>query len=241
MGRRAVKGQDTLFSSEKQDWETPQYLFDYFNRKYHFEVDLAASADNAKCPYYYSVEDDSLKQDWNGWVGWCNPEYNNIEPFLKKAVESDGVFAFLLPARTCRNWFHDYVLPHASEIYWLKGRIKFEGAKASAPFPSIVVVFGAHTGPNYHSLNLKEIMAGKKQAQTIENANALRDFIRNFYEEEGFPPTKEEMADALGVKNVNNLLNILVAEGKVIRGPNYPYSGQKQGKGRTALREYVVV
>ena len=46
----------------------------------------------------------------------------------------------LLPARTDTRWFHDYIYGKA-EIRFVKGRLKFGGAKNSAPFPSMVVVF----------------------------------------------------------------------------------------------------
>ena len=47
----------------------------------------------------------------------------------------------LLPARTDTAWWHRYVLPFAAEIHYLRGRIRFEGAGSSAPFPSAVVIF----------------------------------------------------------------------------------------------------
>ena len=50
---------------------------------------------------------------------------------------------FLIPARTDTRWFHEIVLPHAAEIRFVKGRLKFGGAANSAPFPSIIVVFNA--------------------------------------------------------------------------------------------------
>ncbi len=38
-------------------------------------------------------------------------------------------------------WFHDIVLPRASEIRFIRGRLKFGDAKNVAPFPSMIVVF----------------------------------------------------------------------------------------------------
>jgi hypothetical protein len=51
---------DLHFSSNKQDWETPKDLFDRLNSKYHFDLDAAASHQNAKLPNYFTVEDDAL-------------------------------------------------------------------------------------------------------------------------------------------------------------------------------------
>lgn len=47
----------------------------------------------------------------------------------------------LIPARTDTVAFHEYIY-HQAEIRFLKGRIKFGDAKNSAPFPSMIVIFG---------------------------------------------------------------------------------------------------
>jgi hypothetical protein len=52
-----------------------------------------------------------------------------------------ALVVMLLPARTDTRWWHDYVIPYASEIRFIRGRLKFGGAKNSAPFPSALVIF----------------------------------------------------------------------------------------------------
>lgn len=52
--------------SEKDDWETPQSLFDKLNEHFHFTLDAAASDSNHKLPRYYTKETDGLIQDWGG-------------------------------------------------------------------------------------------------------------------------------------------------------------------------------
>lgn len=47
----------------------------------------------------------------------------------------------LLPARTDTRWFHDYIYGKA-EVRFIRGRLKFGDRKNSAPFPSMVVIFG---------------------------------------------------------------------------------------------------
>ena len=63
-----------LFTSNKQDWETPKELFERLNSKYHFDLDAAASHQNAKLPNYFTADDDALLQEWQGNV-FCNPPY----------------------------------------------------------------------------------------------------------------------------------------------------------------------
>lgn len=43
-----------LFSSDKQDWETPQELFDELNNEFNFTIDVAANESNAKCKRFYT-------------------------------------------------------------------------------------------------------------------------------------------------------------------------------------------
>ena len=43
-----------LFTSNKDDWETPQDLFDELNKEFNFDLDPCASKENAKCPNYFT-------------------------------------------------------------------------------------------------------------------------------------------------------------------------------------------
>lgn len=47
----------------------------------------------------------------------------------------------LLPSRTDTRWFHDWVLGKA-ELRFVKGRLKFGDGKNSAPFGSLVAIYG---------------------------------------------------------------------------------------------------
>ena len=133
----------TLFASEKDDWETPQWLFDELDKEFGFNLDVAANCHNAKCQNYYDIESDGLIQPWKG-VCWCNPPYGrNVGKWVMKAhmAAMRGITTvMLLPARTDTRYFHDYIYGRY-EIRFLKGRLKFEGAKNTAPFPSMIVVF----------------------------------------------------------------------------------------------------
>ena len=51
-----------LFSSVKEDWGTPQWLFDACDRVFKFTLDAAASRENALCTEYFTKEDNSLIQ-----------------------------------------------------------------------------------------------------------------------------------------------------------------------------------
>ncbi|USZ61387.1 phage N-6-adenine-methyltransferase [Lactiplantibacillus plantarum] len=139
-----------LFTSNKEDWETPQDFYDRLNAKYHFEWDLAASDDNAKCSCYFTRDDNSLEQDWEGLSGnlFLNPPYGReLKLWVKKAattgLKDKQKLVMLIPSRTDTSYWHDYIFNHA-EINFLRGRLKFEvdGISGdSAPFPSAVVIY----------------------------------------------------------------------------------------------------
>ena len=106
---------------------------------------------------------DGLSQPWRvvfglpeGSVAWCNPPYGReIGRWVAKAASEArdrGVTSVcLLPARTDTTWWHDYCQPilegdRPGHVKFLKGRVRFispdGGRRTSAPFPSVLVVFG---------------------------------------------------------------------------------------------------
>jgi len=129
-----------LFTSNTDEWETPQDLFDELDREFHFTCDVCASDLNYKVVAHYSKLTDGLTSDWMGMRCWMNPPYGReIGKWVKKASENP-LTVCLLPARTDTKWFHDYIYGK-SEIRFLKGRLKFSNSKNSAPFPSMIVIF----------------------------------------------------------------------------------------------------
>lgn len=115
-------------------WATPRKVYEELNREFRFTFD--------PCPMDGTQDGTAtLFVPWAGQRVFCNPPYGpRIRRFLERALEAD-VAVFLVPARTDTRWFHDIVLPCASEIRFLRGRLKFGDAKAGAPFPSMIVVF----------------------------------------------------------------------------------------------------
>lgn len=140
-----------LMSSLTDNWATPMDLFQQLNEEFGFTLDVCASKENHKCERYFTKEDDALKQEWKG-VCWMNPPYGKpIKDFVKKAYESaraGAIVVCLVPARTDTEWFQ--YCWKATEIRFVKGRLKFGGSKQSAPFPSAIVVFDYTYGmPTY--------------------------------------------------------------------------------------------
>ena len=65
---------EAFVSSKKMDYSTPVLFFDALDSVFHFQMDLAASPENALCPKYFTEQDDALKQLWRGTC-WLNPPY----------------------------------------------------------------------------------------------------------------------------------------------------------------------
>ena len=82
-------------------------------------------------------------QSWSGYRVYCNPPYGReIGKWVEKAYNENknGTFiVMLLPARTDTKWFHNFIYKQ-HKIEFIKGRLKFNDGKNSAPFPSMIVI-----------------------------------------------------------------------------------------------------
>lgn len=153
---------DVHFSSKKDDWETPDNFFAGIEKTFgSFILDAAAVAKTSKCPYHFGPDsrlcDDGLSTDWTVFdhyerIGnvWCNPPYAKgitgkwVDKAMQQAFNEGTTTVCLLPARTDTKWFKTCYM-YAEKIYFVQGRLKFKGAKHSAPFPSMVVVFSPNS------------------------------------------------------------------------------------------------
>jgi phage N-6-adenine-methyltransferase len=131
-----------LFSSNYQAWETPDEFFESAHAEFGFDVDVCAEASNAKLMRYFSPDDDGLSQPWAPLTCWMNPPYGReIKAWMRKAFEESirgATVVCLVPARTDTSWWHEYAA--LAEVRYLRGRLRFKGAKAGAPFPSALVI-----------------------------------------------------------------------------------------------------
>ncbi len=129
-----------LFSSTSTQWATPAQVYRALDAEFHFDFD--------PCPLDANPAQDGLSPLFTPWRGrrvFCNPPYDrHLTKWLWRGLEAN-VAVFLIPARTDTKWFHTRVLPHAKEIRFLRGRLRFGGAANGAPFPSMIVVFESKT------------------------------------------------------------------------------------------------
>lgn len=130
------------FSSVTNEWGTPLKLFEALDREFSFTLDPCSTHENAKCKKHYTEKENGLSQSWDGEIVFMNPPYGReIGYWIRKAVKSYATVVCLIPARTDTKYWHEWIFPYADEIRFLSGRVRFQGGKYSAPFPSAIVVF----------------------------------------------------------------------------------------------------
>ena len=57
-----------MFSSETDQWATPQQFYDELNQEFNFDLDPCADEYNHKCDKYFNKDQDGLLQNWGGGV-----------------------------------------------------------------------------------------------------------------------------------------------------------------------------
>lgn len=135
---------DAMFSSNTNEWATPQAFFDELDKEFNFSLDPCATPQNAKCARYFTKEIDGLAQSWRDETVFCNPPYGRdiskwVEKAYRETLSGAKLVVMLIPARTDTSYFHDYIY-QKHEVRFIRGRLHFNESKNAAPFPSMVVV-----------------------------------------------------------------------------------------------------
>ena len=137
-------------SSESPEWYTPSVIvarvIDFFGG-----IDLDPCSNSHEHPNVpavtrYTHADDGLARSWGGHHSvYMNPPYGTEIPrWTNKMVSEYEAEAIaeaiaLLPARIDTQWYqplYAYLMCH------IEGRLVFENAEYSAPFPSVIVYLG---------------------------------------------------------------------------------------------------
>lgn len=114
---------------DHNSYETPEYLYEYFNEQYKFELDVAANEHNSKCGKYF--RDAFSKDSWGDHAQsfWCNPPFSNQRKWLKlcyeQAKKCNITVVCLVIAWNGGLYHHDYVVGHATRLIQLCGRVAF--------------------------------------------------------------------------------------------------------------------
>lgn len=118
-------------SFDKDTYRTPRYVFNWLDKRFKFDIDGCASAENALCELYITKEDDFTNPYWQltcPTAIWVNPPYSNPMPFVKRAAElskAGHLVAMLLPADKSTKWYK-VIQNNATEVIdIIGGRINF--------------------------------------------------------------------------------------------------------------------
>ena len=128
-----------LFTSQSDNWKTPERFYEELHKEFGFDFDPCPFVSD---PCLSNYKFDGLNTYWAA-INFCNPPYSRIADWVKKGFEEaqkGKTVVFLIPSRTDTRWWHDYIMK-AKEIRFIKGRLRFQGAKYNAPFPSAVIIF----------------------------------------------------------------------------------------------------
>lgn len=122
------------FSSAHDNWSTPTEVKNALYKEFDIQHDPCPLGGSGGLIAMYRTNT------------FINPPYSSIKEWVKKSYE-DWIMnerkiniVMLIPSRTDTRWWHEYVMK-ATEIRFIKGRLKFGNAKNSAPFPSCIVIF----------------------------------------------------------------------------------------------------
>jgi len=186
-----------MLSSNTNEWETPDDLYNILNNEFDFAFDLAATKENSKCGDNFLgpgslICEDALKYNWDcnelqGKICWLNPPYSRglQDPFVKKCLnlKKDNCNGFktrvvaLLPVRTAsKRW--QAIASQASFIYFLRKRLKFKTNDptqkvTSAPFDSAIVGF------NFNDEYISELIYTRNK---LDEVSYLIDSFQHIYE-----------------------------------------------------------
>jgi phage N-6-adenine-methyltransferase len=142
------------------DWYcTPPEIFASLEAEFGpFTLDAAASRENALAARFFTQQQDGLQQRWcnadkSPATVFVNPPYGlGLACWIEKAIKATGAVrpdaqtvVMLLPLYGDVKWFHEAVLPFASELVYICGRLKFvcptATGSAACPNASVVAVF----------------------------------------------------------------------------------------------------
>lgn len=146
-------------TESKQDHATPHVLVGAIGRQFEasFDLDLAATAENAKCGRFITAEEDALKVDWMARLhdgeteeheffrdqhlaAWLNPPFRGVEPWMEKCQEESEKgcrIVSLTLASLGTGWYRSQVEGRALSLV-LRKRVTFLGN--TQPFPKELMI-----------------------------------------------------------------------------------------------------
>lgn len=133
----------------RDDWETPEDLWQRLFDEHLFTLDAAAHESNTKCRSWFGPggdAEDALVVSGDDVCAariWCNPPFGKLAPWVEKFAEWGefaGVVVALLPDSLDTKWAKR-VFETAHEIRILHGRVPFVGTTSGNTTGSIIAIW----------------------------------------------------------------------------------------------------
>jgi hypothetical protein len=109
---------------------------------------------------HFTIEDDGLSRDWSPYeMVWMNPPYNDhIGDWFEKLADHGNGIALVF-ARTETAYWHNFIWPKASGVFFFRGRITFhhvtgQRAKFTGGAPSVLIAYGFEAEKRLRNLTI---------------------------------------------------------------------------------------
>lgn len=142
-------------NESRDEWQTPQWLFDILDNQYNFVFDCCASIANRKKHFYsYNFE----KSKYIGIkMAWMNPPFSKASEMFKHFFKTvrKGVAIYRADNFETKIW-QEVIFPNASWIFIPNKRIAYEGmAGKGSRFPSALIGFNVEPPKELGGITLK--------------------------------------------------------------------------------------
>lgn len=133
---------------ERDDWQTPQWLFKDLNKQYNFTFDCCAEENSTKCETWSSDFLDIIEV--GNVACWMNPPFSKAMHMFDKFFNTikRGVAIYRCDNIETKIW-QDIIFKNATWIFIPKGRISYDGKDGKGSrFPSALIGFNVDTPKN---------------------------------------------------------------------------------------------
>lgn len=140
---------------DRDDWETPQWLYDILHTQYQFNTDCCSSMENKKCVYYH---EDFLNTYTPLGRCWMNPPFSKASDMIKHffKVVRRGVVIYRCDNMETKIW--QFILNNADWVHIFDKRINYEGkAGNGAVFGSALFGIGLPMPEGLGGVTIKKV------------------------------------------------------------------------------------
>ena len=143
-------------TTDRDDWETPQELWNILDQQYSFTFDCCASKNNSKTKAFFT--DFEKENNLDGYGCWMNPPFSKatamFEHFFKVVIH--GVAIYRCDNMETQIWA--LILNEADWVHIFNKRINYEGHKGKgARFGSALFGVGVLPPKNLEGTTIHKI------------------------------------------------------------------------------------